>query len=83
MDTRNELVDVFLCHNGADKEWVRNLAEQIESETFDGHLNGRPLRVFFDEWDDPLVAGIGWVPELVASTSSLIVGTRAQPRTVL
>jgi hypothetical protein len=30
---------------------VRNLAEQIESETFDGHLYGKPLRVFFDEWD--------------------------------
>jgi TIR domain len=44
-------VDIFLCHNRADKEWVRRLAEQIESETFDGKPNGRPLRVFFDEWD--------------------------------
>lgn len=46
-----ETFDIFLCHNRADKDWVRNLAEQIESETFDGHSNGRPLRVFFDEWD--------------------------------
>ena len=46
-----DVCDVFLCHNGADKDWVRKLAEQIESETFDGTSNGRPLRVFFDEWD--------------------------------
>jgi len=46
-----ETFDVFLCHNAADKDWVHKLAEQIESETFDGRANGRPLRVFFDEWD--------------------------------
>jgi len=27
-------------------------------------LNRRP-RVFFEEWDDPLISGIGWVSELV------------------
>ncbi len=43
--------DVFLCHNRANKAWVRDLAEQIESETFDGTATGRKLRVFFDEWD--------------------------------
>ena len=26
-------------------------------------LNRRP-RVFFEEWDDPLISGIGWVSEL-------------------
>ena len=49
--SRSELVDLFLCHNRADKDWVRTLAEHIESETFDGTPHGRPLRVFFDEWD--------------------------------
>jgi iron complex transport system substrate-binding protein len=34
---------------------VRNRAE---------HLPKRP-RVFFEEWDDPLISGIGWVSELV------------------
>jgi len=43
--------DLFLCHNRADKDWVRALAEQVESETFEGHVGGRTLRVFFDEWD--------------------------------
>ncbi len=51
MEQQKEIVDVFLCHNGADKDWVRRLGEQIESETFDGNSTGRPLRVFFDEWD--------------------------------
>jgi hypothetical protein len=44
-------IDLFLCHNRADKDWVRKLAEHVESETLDGHPSGRPLRVFFDEWD--------------------------------
>jgi ABC-type Fe3+-hydroxamate transport system substrate-binding protein len=25
----------------------------------------KPPRVFFEEWDDPLISGIGWVSELV------------------
>ncbi|MBX9584147.1 MAG: toll/interleukin-1 receptor domain-containing protein, partial [Gemmataceae bacterium] len=41
----------FLCHNGVDKEWVEKLAEQVESETFDGTPNGRRLRAWFDKWD--------------------------------
>src|SRR5687768_16138219 len=51
MAQQKEIVDVFLCHNAADKDWVRQLGEQLESETFDGTPSGRPLRVFFDEWD--------------------------------
>ena len=46
-----DVYDIFLCHNGADKDCVRKLAEQIESETFDGTSSGRAIRVFFDEWD--------------------------------
>lgn len=51
MDESATIYDLFLCHTGADKAWVRTLAEHVESETFEGHENGRPLRVFFDEWD--------------------------------
>jgi hypothetical protein len=51
MSQQKEIVDVLLCHNAADKDWVRQLGAQIESETFDGTSSGRPLRVFFDEWD--------------------------------
>jgi hypothetical protein len=46
-----DVIDIFLCHNSADKPWVEHLAEQIESETFDGTDSGRPLKVFYDKWD--------------------------------
>ncbi|MFQ5910271.1 MAG: toll/interleukin-1 receptor domain-containing protein [Thermoplasmata archaeon] len=39
--------DLFLCHSGVDREWVKNLAIQVERE----EVNGRRLRVFLDEWD--------------------------------
>lgn len=39
--------DLFLCHTGADKEWVEKLAERLEAET----LGDRRLSVWFDKWD--------------------------------
>jgi hypothetical protein len=45
--------DIFLSHNGTDKVWVEKLAFDIENDT-----NGRPLRVFFDEWDIEIGANI-------------------------
>lgn len=39
--------DIFLCHNRADKSWVHQLAQMIETEEYDG----RTLKAFFDEWD--------------------------------
>lgn len=46
-----EKPDVFLCHNGADKNWVRELGTRLEAESIDGSPEGRQIRVFFDEWD--------------------------------
>jgi hypothetical protein len=39
--------DLFLCHTGADKDWVRELGVRLEQE----RINGRSIEVFFDEWD--------------------------------
>ena len=39
--------DLFLCHNGADKEWAKALGARVEAEEW----NGRSLTVFLDEWD--------------------------------
>ncbi len=39
--------DIFLCHTGSDKEWVRELGERLEQH----QVNGRSLQVFLDEWD--------------------------------
>jgi len=35
-----------------------------EARTRADNLKKRP-RVFFEEWDDPLISGIGWVSELI------------------
>jgi len=39
--------DLFLCHTGADKPWVEQLAERVEAETYQNRLLG----VVFDKWD--------------------------------
>ncbi len=46
-----EIKDSYICYNGADLDWVRQLAEQLESETIDGSPQSRHLSVFFDKWD--------------------------------
>lgn len=43
--------DAYICYNGADLDFVRSLAEQIESDTIDGSEASRGLNVFFDKWD--------------------------------
>jgi len=41
-------------------------------------LPQRP-RVFFEEWDDPLISGIGWVSQLVEIAGGIdIFGDRAK-----
>lgn len=44
---RGSLKDIFLCHTGADKDWVRVLGGRLE----DRQINNRAIEVFFDEWD--------------------------------
>ena len=51
------------------RESARQLASTLETRLADARscaerLPKRP-RVFFEEWDDPLISGIGWVSELV------------------
>jgi len=50
-------------------ERARQLVSTLETRLADARsraerLTKRP-RVFFEEWDDPLISGIGWVSELV------------------
>lgn len=63
MTLADHIPDVFLCHNGADKEWVRELGARLEAETIDGTSLGRRIRVFLDEWDiekgENIVARLG------------------------
>ena len=51
------------------REKVRQLVETFEKGLAEARshavrLPKRP-RVFFEEWDDPLISGIGWVSELI------------------
>jgi hypothetical protein len=46
-----EFKDAYICYNSKDLDWVRRLAEQLESETIDGAPSSRTLAVFFDRWD--------------------------------
>jgi iron complex transport system substrate-binding protein len=44
------------------------LAQRLESRLADvaASLRGRPRpRVYFEEWDEPLISGVGWVSELI------------------
>jgi iron complex transport system substrate-binding protein len=42
-----------------------NLARRVEAAREESSRLARRPRVFFEEWDDPLISGIGWVSELV------------------
>ena len=48
----------------ADQLVARLEAGLVDARTRAQRLPKRP-RVFFEEWDDPLISGIGWVSELV------------------
>jgi hypothetical protein len=39
--------DLFLCHAGADKAWVLQLAARLEAE----RIGSRSIEVFLDDWD--------------------------------
>jgi len=50
-------------------ERARQLVETLETRLAEVRSRGERLprrpRIFFEEWDDPLISGIGWVSELV------------------
>ena len=75
------------AHMRAD-ELARSLSERLETaRTAAARLARRP-KVFFEEWDDPLISGIGWVSELVDAAggidifSELSAGRSARERFV-
>ena len=45
---------------------VERLAAGLREIEEDARHFARRPRVFFEEWNDPLIAGIGWVSELIA-----------------
>lgn len=47
--------DVFLCHAGTDKAWVRELGARLEAE----RIGDRRIEVFFDDGDRSRMAQCG------------------------
>lgn len=47
------------------RAYVRSLREGLRHAARRGQQRRRRPRVYFEEWDDPLITGIGWVSELI------------------
>lgn len=45
--------------------WARDMEEHIEEVRDSGNRLERRPRVYFEEWDEPMISGIGWVSELI------------------
>ena len=54
---------------------ARQLLETLETRLTQARTRAECLpkrpKVFFEEWDDPLISGIGWVSELVESAGGI------------
>ena len=47
------------------ERYAEDLAAHVEKVRSAGRALPRHPRVYFEEWDDPMISGIGWVSELV------------------
>jgi iron complex transport system substrate-binding protein len=47
------------------------LTARIETVRAQAQLLGRRPRLYFEEWDDPMISGIGWVSELVTCAGAI------------
>jgi len=57
------------------------LAGNVEQARRSGARLFRRPRIYFEEWDDPMIAGIGWVSELIEAAGGIdIFADRAQGR---
>src|SRR3974390_326102 len=52
---------------------VTRLAARVDAVRERAQRLPRHPRVYFEEWDDPMISGIGWVSELIAATGGLEV----------
>src|SRR5437016_3009189 len=50
-----------------------DLEARLESVRAAAHRRERQPRIYFEEWDEPMISGIGWVSELIAAAGGLDV----------
>jgi iron complex transport system substrate-binding protein len=68
-----------LC-GAADRAWelIRGLRAGLDHARAEAALLTHRPRLFFEEWDDPLISGIRWVSELIDIAGGIdVLGTRA------
>jgi iron complex transport system substrate-binding protein len=62
-------------------ERAQQLVGTLKARLAEARKRGASLpeqpRVFFEEWDDPLISGIGWVSELVEIAGGIDIFARA------
>ena len=56
------------------------LARRLDQVRVDASLLERRPSVYFEEWDAPMISGIGWVAELIAIAGGIEVFRRARTR---
>jgi iron complex transport system substrate-binding protein len=82
------LVDIFqtilLLGRTVDKQVeAQRFVERMQAEvSAEQTVSGARPKVYFEEWDDPLITGICWVSELIeaAGGADLFAGLRHRPR---
>lgn len=52
-------------------ERAANLATSLRSRVAAPHHNGPKPRIYFEEWDEPIITGIGWVSELIEAAGGI------------
>lgn len=52
---------------------ARKLAAHVDAVRSRAALLPRRPRVYFEEWDEPMISGIGWVSELIAAAGGIDV----------
>jgi iron complex transport system substrate-binding protein len=63
-----DMIRLLAAMVGADSRGetlVAQLEDRIESTAHAAHLLPRRPRVYFEEWNEPMISGIGWVSELI------------------
>ena len=58
-------VGALIGEQGRAEALAQSLRRHIEETRADAAHDGRRPRVYFEEWDDPMISGIRWVSELV------------------
>jgi iron complex transport system substrate-binding protein len=59
--------------SGTAETLVETLARRLAETRERAEALARRPRIYFEEWDEPMIAGIGWVSELIAAAGGLDV----------